>query len=117
MNGLLNSINHNLRRQAKEPLFTGVAILSLALAVGACSAIFAFVNPLLIHPLPYQNWYELVMLYTENPEKGVFKEKVSSAEFLDWKARNRSFVDMVAFPESFGTPPAKADLKSFMATG
>jgi len=95
MHGLLNSLKPSLRRQTREPAFTAVAIASLALAVGTCTAIFSFVYPLLIQPLPYKNWHELVMLYTENPEKGVFKEKVSPAELSDWRARNRSFVEMM----------------------
>jgi putative ABC transport system permease protein len=95
MHELLSNLRQSLRRQAREPVFTAVAIVSLALAVGSCSAIFSFVHPLLIQPLPYKDWHELVMLYTENPEKGVFKEKVSPAELSDWKARNRSFVDMM----------------------
>ena len=43
-----------------------------------------------------ENWHELVMLYTENPEKGVFKHQVSPAELSDWKTRNQSFVGMMA---------------------
>ena len=95
MRGLLADVRHSLRRQAREPVFTAVALVSLALAVGSCSAIFSFVYPLLIQPLPYKNGHELVMLYTENPEKGIFKEKVSPAELSDWKARNKSFVGMM----------------------
>jgi putative ABC transport system permease protein len=95
MHGLLTSLRQGLRRQAREPVFTAGAIVSLALAVGSCTAIFTFVYPLLIQPLPYQNWQELVMLYTENPEKGVFKHTVSSAELSDWKSRNQSFVGMM----------------------
>jgi putative ABC transport system permease protein len=95
MHGLLTNLRHSLRRQTREPVFTAVALVSLALAVGSCSAIFSFVYPLLIQPLPYKSGHELVMLYTENPEKGIFKEKVSPAELSDWKARNKSFVDMM----------------------
>ncbi len=95
MRGLLTSLRQSVRRQAREPVFTAVAIVSLALAVGSCAAIFTFVYPLLIQPLPYKDWRELVMVYTENPEKGVFKHMVSPAELSDWKARNKSFVDMM----------------------
>ncbi len=95
MQWLLSGLRQSLRRQAREPVFTAVAIASLALAVGSCSAIFSFVYPLLIQPLPYANWHELVMLYTENPGKGIFKEKVSPAELADWRARTRSFVGMM----------------------
>jgi putative ABC transport system permease protein len=95
MQGLLSGLRQSLRRQTREPVFTAVAIASLALAVGSCSALFSFVYPLLIQPLPYPNWQELVMLYTENPGKGIFKEKVSPAELADWRARNKSFVGMM----------------------
>jgi len=95
MHGLLTDLRQSLRRQAREPGFTAVAIVSLALAVGSCAAIFTFVYPLLVQPLPYKDWHELVMVYTENPEKGVFKHMVSPAELSDWKARNKSFVDMM----------------------
>jgi putative ABC transport system permease protein len=95
MHGLLANVRHSLRRQTREPVFAAVAVVSLALAVGSCSAILSFVYPLLIQPLPYRDWSQLVMLFTENPEKGIFKEKVSPAELSDWKARNKSFVGMM----------------------
>src|SRR5512139_2355794 len=95
MRGLLANVRHSLRRQTREPVLTAVAVVSLALAVGSCSAILSFVYPLLIQPLPHRDWSQLVMLFTENPEKGIFKEKVSPAELSDWKARNQSFVGMM----------------------
>ena len=91
----LTSLRQTLRRQAREPFFTAVATVSLALAVASCTAIFTFAYPLLIQPLPYEDWQELVMLHTENPEKGISKHSVSAAELSDWRTRNRSFVGMM----------------------
>jgi putative ABC transport system permease protein len=95
MHGFLTSLRQSLRRLAREPVFTVVAIVSLALAVGSGTAILTFVYPLLIQPLPYEDWQELVMLQTENPEKGIFKHMVSPAELSDWRSRNRSFVGLM----------------------
>lgn len=92
------------RRLARSPSFTTVAVLSLALGVGATTAIFSVMNALLIRPLPYKEPGRLVTLGLINPKLQLGFEylPVSASIFLDWKNHSRSFAQMAAYvPEAW----------------
>jgi len=101
MNGLFQDIRFSLRHLRKSPGFTGVAVLMLALGIGANTAIFSMVNAVLLRPLPYKEAHQLVMVWEQNPHRGWFENIVSAANFLDWKKQNHVFEDMAAFESNF----------------
>src|SRR6204780_3004186 len=89
MNSILQDMKYSVRALAKSPAFTVVAILTLALGIGANTAIFGVVDAVLLRPLPFQNPSRLVWSWGNCPlsDHGA----VSPADFLDYRAQNRSF--------------------------
>src|SRR5262249_3671579 len=76
---------------------TAVAVLTLALGIGANSAIFSVVNAVLLRPLPFKEPERLVTLWERNPFEGYEQNMPSPANYLDWKAEAKSFEDMAIF--------------------
>jgi predicted permease len=95
MTSFLQDIRFGLRVLAKNPGFTAIAILTLALGIGANTALFSVVNGVLLNPLPFRNPDELVAVYTKSPN---FQESsISYPNFLDWQKDNHSFASLSAF--------------------
>jgi hypothetical protein len=97
MEGLLQDIRYSWRSLSKSPGFTSVALLTLALGIGANSSIFSVINAALLKALPYPKPDQLVLLF----ERAVVKEgggpgPVSLANFLDWQSQSHSFAAMAA---------------------
>ena len=97
MTGLLGDFQYALRQLKKNPAFSAVAIGTLALGIGANTAIFSVVNAVLLRPLPYPNSDQLVMLWEQNPHRGWFENVISGENFLDWQKQNQVFAGMSAF--------------------
>jgi putative ABC transport system permease protein len=95
MTTLVQDAKYGLRMLAKNPGFTLVAMLALALGIGANTAIFSVVNAVLLRPLPYQDPDRLVFI-SEHSEQ-VPDMSVSYLNFLDWQHQNQVFSDMAAF--------------------
>jgi len=88
-------VRYGLRLLRKTPGFTAVAVLTLALGIGANSALFSVVNGVLLNPLPFPNPKELVAVYSKT---GTFEESsISYPNFLDWQKDNHSFAYLGAF--------------------
>jgi putative ABC transport system permease protein len=85
-----------LRILRRSPGFTLTAVLSLALGIGANTAIFTVVNAVLLRPLPFPESDRLVQLWESQPEKGWLRNVVNPINFLDWRDRTRSFDRMSA---------------------
>jgi putative ABC transport system permease protein len=83
-----------LRMLQRSPGFTAVAVLTLALGIGANTAIFSVVNSVLIRPLPYHDPASLVMVWETNSQHPKPHNTVSPPNFLDWQSRNTVFSDM-----------------------
>jgi predicted permease len=98
----MQDLRYGLRTLCKSPGFTITAVLTLALGIGACTAIFSLVNAVLIRSLPYGDAGRLVYLYTPNPQFSLPEEVFGPAysDFYDLKKENTSFQDMTAFDES-----------------
>jgi predicted permease len=94
MAGLFQDFRHAARALAKSPGFTTVAVLTLALGIGANTAIFSLLNAVLLRPLPYADPGRLVLIWESAPFFGVEDSPVSPANYADWKARARSFEQM-----------------------
>jgi predicted permease len=92
---LLQDLRFGLRTLGKAPAFTALAVIALALGVGANSAMFSIVHAVLLRPLPYPEPERLVQLYTSTHQ---FRQgSVSYPNFLDWQRRSRSFDRMAAY--------------------
>ncbi len=93
--GILEDIRHAFRMMRKSPGFAAIAVLTLALGIGANTAIFSIVNGVLLNPLPYPHPQELTILYehTTNFEKS----SISYPNFLDWQRTNSTFASMAAY--------------------
>ena len=96
---LAQDLHYGVRMLVKNPSFTIVAVLALALGIGANSAIFSVVNTVLLRPLPYKNPGRLVMLWEEATHLGFPKNTPSPANFIDWRAQNTVFEAMAAMVE------------------
>ena len=97
--GMLETLWQDLRYGArmllKNPSFTFVAVLTLALGIGANTAIFSVVNAVLLRPLPYAEPERLVWLWDTQPQLPT--APTSLPDFLEWKSQNRSFEHLAAF--------------------
>ena len=94
MNGILHDIRYALRQLRKSPGFTAVALVTLALGIGATTAIYSVLYATLLAPLPYPNSDQLVMVWSK-PQDG--RNVVSAGDYLEWKAQNTSFQDLNAW--------------------
>ena len=99
----MNDLRFALRQLLKNPGFTTVAVLTLALGIGANSTIFAVVNNVLFRALPYQDADRLVVIWETNPGRSVKRAGPSGPDYLDWKEQNRSFEELAAFDHGSGT--------------
>ena len=104
-------IRFALRMLRKSPAFTSIAIITLALGIGANTAIFSVVNALLLQPLPYRDANRLVVVWESQPRLANHNE-VSPPDFLDWQAQNHVFEGMTYFGDipmnlTGGTNPQK----------
>ncbi len=96
MNSLLQDVRHGLRGLWKNPGFSAVAILSLALGIGANTAIFSVINAVLLRPLPYHEPERLVMVWEDASFAGFPQNTPAPANYADWKAQSQTFEDMAA---------------------
>lgn len=99
LSDLRQDVRYGLRMLSKNPAFTLIAVLALALGIGANTAIFSVVNTLLLRPLPYKDPSRLVMIWENATHLGFPKNTPSPANFLDWQKQNTLFESMGAFAE------------------
>ncbi len=97
LESLFQDVRYSTRLLRKSPAFTTIAILTLALGIGANSALFSAVNAVLLNPLPYPDPNSLTVLFTRASDGGF--GSISYPNFLDWRRENRSFSAIAAFRE------------------
>jgi len=92
----LQDVRYGLRQLRRNPGFTAVAVVTLALGIGANAAVFSLVNAVLLKPLPYRQPDELVKIWSTNPPNAeVFPSTLP--DFHDWKLQSRSFEDLAGY--------------------
>src|SRR5687768_14375645 len=119
----MNDLKFAFRQLLKNPGFTAVAVLTLALGIGANTAIFSVVSSVLLRPLPFKDPDRLVMVWERSVKRGYEMNHAGVATFLDWKAQNNVFESMAAFgidealsltgdhePERLNAVPVSANL-------
>ena len=120
---MLNDLRFAVRLLARAPGFTAAALLSLAIGIGANTAIFSVVNALLLRPLPYKDSERLVVLWNRSPGLNITQDWFSTAQFFDIKAGHHGFEDLaiaigrtanltggIGEPERIGTILASSNL-------
>ncbi|HEV2668208.1 MAG TPA: ABC transporter permease, partial [Blastocatellia bacterium] len=94
---LLQDLRYGVRMLMKKPGFTVVAALTLALGIGANTAIFSVVNAVLLRPLPYPEARQLALISENFSQSGLNRILVSPPEYLDYRDRSRSFSQVAAY--------------------
>ena len=95
MGTIFKDIRYGIRSLARHPGFTAVAVITLALGIGANTAIFSVVNAVLLRPLPFNDPDRIVWVWDTQPQLAT--APTSLPDFLDWKEQNRSFAHLAAF--------------------
>lgn len=91
MTDVWKDLRYALRAWRRSPGFTLIVLLTVALSVGATTAIFSVINGVLLKPLPYPDPERVVMLWSSNPGLGLPQFSVSPHDYVDWKQQARSF--------------------------
>ncbi len=90
-------IRYAARTLRKSPGFTVTSVTVLALAIGACTAMFSVLNAVLLRPLPYQSPEQLAMLWSEIPSQGLREGRSAYLSIEQWRSQSESFTDMAFF--------------------
>ena len=97
MDAFLNDIRYAIRNLLKRPAFTIIATVTLALGIGANSAIFSAVYSLLLKPLPFPDIDRVITIWDKAPSRGYTHNEVAMANYLDWRAQNHSFAQLALY--------------------
>src|SRR6187402_2158314 len=95
MESLLKDIRYGIRSLLKRPGFTAIALIALALGIGANTAIFSLVNAVILQPLPYKDPDRLVWVYG-TVRNGTTRASVAPLDFLDYRSQNKTFDQFAA---------------------
>jgi putative ABC transport system permease protein len=96
-------VRYGFRSLRRHPGFTAMAVLSLAIGIGANTAIFSVVNAVMLRPLPYVDAHRLVRLWESNQKIGRARSSVSAPNFLDWRAHVHAFTSLAAVSNAGGS--------------
>ena len=94
---LARDVRHALRTLRRSPAFTTAAAATLALAIGANTAMFSVLNAVLLRPLPYRSPEQLAMLWTEDPTQNLREGRSALWDVEQWRSQSQSFADMATF--------------------
>jgi putative ABC transport system permease protein len=97
MSDLTNDLRYGLRSFARAPAFTSVALLTLALGIGATTAIFSVINTVILRPLPYDEPDRLVQVWMDNRRTGVKEDLHSYPNYADLRDQNRVLAGLAAY--------------------
>jgi predicted permease len=97
MENLRSDIRYAFRSLLKRPTFTLIAVVTLALGIGANTAIFSAINALLLKPLPFPELDRVVAIWDKLPSRGVLHNEVAMANYLDWQSQSKSFEQLAIY--------------------
>ncbi len=92
----MNDLRYAFRQLLKNPAFTAVALLTLAIGIGANTAIFSFVDAILLRPLPFKEPERLVMVFENHPVNGWYKNYVGAPVLAEWRRQTTVFEGLAA---------------------
>jgi putative ABC transport system permease protein len=113
MRTLLQDLRYSARLLAKKPGFTSIAVITLALGIGANTAIFSVVNAILLKPTPYINDWRLVFVISGDKQTDQGYHGASPADFLDWQANSKTFQQLAAYSPDGGFTLTGVDRPEF----
>ncbi len=96
MENIVRDVRHTLRRLGKQPGFTLLAVIVVALGVGPATGIFSVLDTLLIRALPYAGGDRIITIWEEDTKSGIERDDVAPANFFDWRERASSFEEIAA---------------------
>jgi putative ABC transport system permease protein len=94
LSGIPGDLRHAFRVMRKSPMFTIVAVSTLAIAIGGCTAILSLLDAVVLRDIGYRDSDQLVMVWENQVTRDVHKNVVAMADYLDWKARSHVFSDL-----------------------
>jgi putative ABC transport system permease protein len=117
MEDLLKDIRYAIRSLIKRPGFLAVAVITLALGIGANSAIFNAVNAVLLRPLAFPESERLVLLEGINPSQGITQSNMSVPDIVDWQSQSQSFEHIAGFIVGGSLLTSNEETERVRATG
>jgi putative ABC transport system permease protein len=97
MESLLSDVRYAVRNLFRRPGFTIIAVITLALGIGANTAIFSAINALLLKPLPFPELDRVVAVWDKLPNRGVQRNEATVANYLDWQSQTQSFEQLALY--------------------
>jgi putative ABC transport system permease protein len=97
MESLLSDVRYAARNLFRRPGFTIIAVITLALGIGANTAIFSAINALLLKPLPFPELDRVVAVWDKLPSRGLQRNEVTVANYLDWQSQTQSFEQLALY--------------------
>jgi putative ABC transport system permease protein len=103
LESVLRDVRYGARQLRRSPAFTTAAAATLALAIGANTAMFSVLNAVLLRPLPYRSPEQLAMLWTENPAQNIREGRSALWDAEQWRTQSQSFADIATFDSTSRT--------------
>ena len=97
LEALTRDVRYALRTLRRSPAFTATAAATLALGIGANTAVFSVLNAVLLRPLPYRSPEQLAMLWTEDPSQNLREGRSALSDVDQWRSLSHTFADMASF--------------------
>ena len=115
MDNLLQDVRYGLRTLLRQPGFAATAILTLALGIGATTAIFSVVNAVVLRPMPFDQAERVMYITNRNLKTGNRTTTISCPDFFDWRAQNRSFEVLSYFTGAVETSVTINNVSDYVA--
>ncbi len=115
LEGFAKDLRYAVRALRKSPSFTATALLTLALGIGANTALFSVINSVLLRPLPFPSADRLTVVWETSAQQGVKREGPAGPNFYDWREQSRLFQDLAAIELGTGTVTGQGEPRQVRA--